>query len=176
MYAKPLPDKEFLESILIYNPETGVLHWKNREFGWSGFNGRFGGKEAFTYETEKGYRRGRLLGRLVMAHRVIWKMTHGNEADEIDHINGIRNDNRICNLRSVDRSQNMRNACLPSCNTTGTLGVYKGHTRGKWAAGITIKKKFVSLGTFNSKADALAARKAAEKEHGYHPNHGRKNA
>ena len=117
-----LPDKDTLNKLLRYVPTTGQLFWKVRtkemfqvpEGGRSSdhacnqWNSRFAGKEALT-KTNIGYRCGRLNYQYVLAHRVIWKMMTGEEANEIDHIDGNRGNNKWQNLRSVTTSINRRN-------------------------------------------------------------------
>ena len=68
------------------------------------------------------------------AHRVIWKMFNGAipEGKEIDHINRVRDDNRIENLRLVDRTHNNLNTKLRVDNTSGYKGVCFDKRRGLW--------------------------------------------
>ena len=91
----------------------------------------------------------------------------------IDHINGITDDNRISNLRDVSQSDNMRNMTTPCRNTSGRIGVYWFARDCKWQAQIRADGKTKHLGYFDDINDAIAARKAAEIEYGYHENHGR---
>lgn len=165
-----LPEQAYLLQRLDYCPETGVLTWKP----WHSppnFNSRFAGKEAFT-TVERGYRQGRIDGRLLYAHRVIWRMMTGETPDDTDHINGDRGDNRWRNLRDVTRQENLRNVRLSHRNHTGAHGVnFTKH--GTWQVYIGVESKGFCLGSFKTKAEALAARQAAERVLGYHPNHGR---
>lgn len=165
-----LPDQAHLLQRLDYCPETGVLTWKP----WhspANFNSRFAGKEAFT-TVERGYRQGRVDGRLLYAHRVIWRMMTGETPHDIDHINGDRGDNRWCNLRAVTRQENLRNVRLSHRNHTGSHGVQHTHW-GAWQAKIGVDGSVLCLGSFKTKQEAVEARKAAERALGYHPNHGR---
>lgn len=81
----------------------------------------------------------------------------------VDHINGCKIDNRICNLRIVTPSFNLRNVRRRSNNTSGINGVSKARN-GKWRAYITIHQRQISLGTYESKEDAIAARYCAEEK------------
>ena len=110
------------------------------------------------------------------SHRIIWKMETGEDPVEIDHINGVRDDNRWSNLRSVTPSQNSRNKAIRSNNTSGYQGVSWDKKKEFWKAYITIGGKRVHLGSFKNFDDAVSARKAAEQQNNYHPNHGRKAA
>lgn len=173
-------DIGLLRRILSYDAETGVLTWKERteaEDARKGrrttFNKQFAGKEAFTAKSG-GYRVGRMFDVLYKAHRVAWAIHHAKWPDgSIDHINGDKSDNRIVNLRIVDASGNAKNSKMFSHNTSGYIGVgwYKAY--GKWEAHIQNEKKRIFLGYFDSIDDAVAARKKAERDMGFHENHGR---
>jgi len=122
--------------------------------------------------SERGYKQGRIGGHLHYAHRVIWRMQTGEVADDVDHINGDRGDNRWANLRNVTRQENMRNRKLGRNNTSGFHGVKQAYW-GAWQAYIWKDCGSVCLGAFSTKEEAIAARKSAEAALGYHPNHGR---
>lgn len=116
---------------------------------------------------------GEIAGVWVKAHRLAWFLKTGKWPElEIDHINGKDYDNRWANLRDVDHSTNMKNQKLHSRNTSGAAGVYWRKDIGRWQAVITANCKKTHLGYFDSFDDAVAARKAAEVEHDFHPNHG----
>ena len=184
MAPKPLPAQDVLLQLLSYDPETGKLFWKERGPEWftdgdrsarsraQGWNKKNAGKEAFTAVTT-GYRYGAIANVNYLAHRVIWKIVTGLEPDQIDHINGDRCDNRWPNLRSVNETTNKRNICTPTHNTSGAIGVSFDKSRGKWEAHLTLGNRKRHIGRFSSFDEAVAARKAAEREHGFHPNHGR---
>tara|TARA_R110000737_G_C14381721_1_gene450659 strand:+ start:138 stop:686 length:549 start_codon:yes stop_codon:yes gene_type:complete len=176
---------EMLHRLLHCDPVMGVLTWKPRtpdlfnESKYSAdrlctrWNTRLAGKFAL-YTISDGYKTGRIFNRNYKAHRVIWAMVHGKwPADQIDHINGIRGENRIENLREVTNAENMRNAAMPRINTSGVVGVHWYEKNGRWVAQIKANGKTKHLGSFIDKADAIAARAAAEIEYGYHENHGR---
>jgi hypothetical protein len=166
-----LPPAADLCRLLDYDAETGVLTWKPR--GVSGWDKRWAGKPAFNCHWN-GYRVGVLLGRRsIGAHRVAFKLVHGFDAPEIDHINGDRADNRIANLRSVTTTENRRNAARPRHNTSGCVGVHFKKDKQKWVAYISLADRYTHIGYFPTKEGAIAARKQAERDHGFHPNHGR---
>jgi len=158
--------------VLDFDPESGLFHWKPR--GVTAWDRRWAGKRAFISDTH-GYRTGSLFGETgVLAHRVAWKIHYGDDPrGEVDHINGDRADNRICNLRVVSTKDNRRNAAIPRHNTSGSVGVRFKSEKRKWQAYISEGNRYVHLGYFTSRDDAIAARKQAEVDRGFHPNHGR---
>lgn len=166
-----LPSRVELERLLSYNPHTGELTWRSR--GSLVFDNRYEGRVALAARDAKGYKHGMLNSSHAKSHRVIWKMMTGTEPEQVDHINGDKGDNRWINLRSVSNAQNQKNTRLPSNNRSGVIGVSQRGDSGKWRAQIANNGKKIPLGTFDSKADAIAARKAAERKYGFHPNHGR---
>lgn len=168
-----LPSKEEICGLLDYNPETGLLHWKQRADVPKEWNSRFAGKQAFTSDDGSGYRVGAINNKNTRAHRVIWKMVHGTEPEQIDHINGNRADNRIANLRAVVNAHNGRNQKLRISNSSGIMGVSFCKRAGKWRARITVNGKDKHLGIFKSYSEAVSARLSAEALHGFHENHGR---
>lgn len=186
MKAKPLPPQSTLFQCFSYDPVTGKLWWRERppntfngtaersaEHQAKVFNARFAGKEAFTSLARNGYLRGTINSEFFYAHRVIYKMLHGTDPDDIDHDNGNRADNREKNLIDKSRSGNMRNRRLSRNNTSGHHGVSYSKTHKLWTASIYEGGQKVHLGWFKEKADAVATRKAAEQQRNYHVNHGR---
>lgn len=169
---KPLPAIETLRKLIDYDPDTGILTWKPRE-GRATWNTRFAGKQAIAATVSFGYLRGAINGQQYLAHRIAYAIYHGTDpALELDHINGVRNDNRISNLRLSDPTINNRNMPIPSHNTSGIIGVTQSKN-GRWRAFITLNNKYVHLGRFATCEEAVAARKAAEMANGFHANHGR---
>ena len=83
----------------------------------------------------------------------------------------MKDDNRIVNLREASHEDNGRNQKLSSRNKTGVFGVQP-HTPGKWKSWIKKNGKRKHLGVFDSFKKAVAARRQAEKEQGFHENHG----
>lgn len=184
MAVADLPSPELLRQLLIYEPYTGRLTWRERtpdmfESGEQSathrcrrWNAMYAGRECFLTEN-KGYRIGSVGRKPLAAHRVIWAIVTGAWPDgDIDHIDGTKNNNRWPNLRDVTTSQNLKNACRPKNNKTGVIGVYP-FGEGRWQAFVSQNNKQVYLGTFNTFEEAAFARKAAERRYGYHPNHGR---
>lgn len=181
MATKPLPPQSVLKQLLRYNPETGRLFWRARPLSyfteeryWKIWNTKNAGKEALISPTRYGYGAGRLFDIGVFAHRVIWKLVTGCEAEHIDHVDGNPRNNKFKNLRSVTVSENQRNCRISKNNISGVVGVHWYKNNSKWRAEIGVDGKAKHLGYFNDFKKAIHARKAAEMKYNFHPNHGRK--
>lgn len=135
-----------------------------------GWNARFLGREALTY-ANRGHRRGMLDGRSFYAHRVIWKMMTGVDAAEIDHIDGDPLNNAWSNLRLAINGANQKNSPRRSDNSSGCVGVVRRGER--WIVQIGANGTTNHVGIYDTKEEAIAARKSAEIGYGFHPNHGR---
>jgi len=107
-----------------------------------------------------------------LVHRVIWFMTYGDWPETIDHENKDKTDNRISNLRSVTQQENTKNCGMGTNNTSGFTGVYWNKNNKKWIANICVDRKTKYLGSFKLIDEAIARRKAANIEYGFHENHG----
>lgn len=160
--------------LLKYDTETGKLYWKSRVDNAGGFNVKFAGKEAFTSTERKGYKNGRINGDNMKAHRVAWAIHYGEwPEDQIDHINGDKSDNRICNLRPATNEYNCRNKGMSSRNTSGYNGVSLCKRRGVWVG--KYKKDYIDInvGTFNCPTSAGIAVMRAQMKDGFNDGHGR---
>ena len=153
-----------LKERLEYNPDTGV-------FTRLVLTGRFS-KGTFAGTKSHGYIDIGFLGKRYGAHRLAWLYVHGHFPEQIDHINGIRDDNRLSNLREVNNYINSRNIGMRKNNKSGFMGVSWANRDSKWVSQIMINYKTIILGTFDDKEDAIEARKAANIKYGFHVNHG----
>jgi hypothetical protein len=154
MKNKPLPSQEYLNSILSYDKESGVLSWKNRTFDspFANFwNKRYAGKPVTTISSA-GYLFVGINKSKYLAHRVIWKMTTGQDALIVDHINRNRLDNRLCNLREASTSLSMHNKNHNGCRLP--QGVQPNKSR--FMARISNKGKSFYLGTYATPEEASA--------------------
>lgn len=107
------------------------------------------------------------------AHKIAWFLYHNEIPDfHIDHINGDKLDNRICNLRKSNPLSNQRNRKKNVNNSTGVNGVYV--SRGKYRARIKIKGVLVHLGTYDTLEEAKEARLLADCKYEFDDNHGRR--
>lgn len=149
---------EYLRSILNYDQETGIF---TRKVSTSN---RVKVGDAAGCPDGQGYLNIMVQSRNYLAHRLAWLHYYGTwPKDQIDHINRIRTDNRISNLRDVTQKQNQQNRSKPSNNTSGHPGVHWNESISKWVATITHNQKRIHLGYFSILEEAIAARKAAEK-------------
>lgn len=101
-------------------------------------------------------------------------MVHDVEPEQIDHVNGDRLDNRICNLRAATNHENLKNRSLLRTNKSGVTGVYRESCTNRWRASIDNHGKTIRLGRYHCIAHAARVRKEAERKYGFHENHGRK--
>jgi hypothetical protein len=137
-----------IEKGITYNPETGDV---------VGVRGKvITGKHSEGYITiglrydKKGYD--------LLAHQFAWYVIYGEIVEHIDHINGIRNDNRICNLRSVTKQEN-------AFNRTTSKGYHWHKRANKWHSQIKVNDKRIHLGYFNTEEDAREAYLAAKEQY-----------
>jgi hypothetical protein len=151
-----------LKELFHYNPETGVF----TRLITAG--GQVAGATPGRINTN-GYRDISVDGRRYMAHRLAWLYIYGLFPEsEIDHINRIKDDNRIANLRIATHKQNAENVARRKSNTSGFPGV--DFRYGKWRARISHHGKSIFLGSFDSLYDAHRSRVAAqEKFHSHAP-------
>lgn len=166
MAKKELPPIELLRKLLRYDPDSGLMFWRERSSEMfsserisKGWNKKYSGKPAINSPDTHGYLMGTLCGwSLPRAHRVAWALATGAwPEDEIDHINGVRSDNRLVNLRPATRSQNRANIDKSWSNKSGYKGVRLDARSGKWRAQITKDGISTFLGTFDSPEDANSA-------------------
>jgi hypothetical protein len=145
---------ERLREVLNYDPETGIFTWKIKHLS---------NKQAGTVH-EHGYRRIRVDSVLYLAHRLAWMYSFGSfPANEIDHVDGDKLNNRIDNLRDVPRSINAENLRAAKRHSiSGVLGVIKLGSRYK--ARIAVSGKTICLGRYDTEEEAYQAYLKAKRE------------
>lgn len=124
------------------------------------------GMEAGSLHYE-GYIKIYLFGHYVSAHRLAWLFVHKEmPIMSIDHINGNKSDNRICNLRLATGRQNSENRVGPSkANTTGFLGVTRTKCNKRFVAQISVAGKTKHIGTFDTPQIAYEKYLEAKRKH-----------
>ena len=140
---------DVMKQLLSYNSDTGEFTWTDKAAK------KVAGKPANAKDA-LGYVCLKINGKMYKAHRIAWAFIHGAWPElHIDHINGKPSDNRISNLRQVDRHANMQNLLRPrSDNKCGLLGV---SPNGKnWRAEIRVDGKKLNLGTYKTPEEAHA--------------------
>ena len=128
---------------LEYDPETGII-WDTRR-----------NREAGCLQKSDGYRKIKVQGKCYYGGPLAWYLYWGEWPNgEIDHINRVRDDNRLCNLRVVDRSKQMLNR-----NAMGKIkikGVYKSRNKYRVMKWCPLDKKMKSIASFNTIEEAQA--------------------
>lgn len=156
--------QDLLKTLLHYDPQTGHFTWKTDRPG-----GRVKAGDRAGTTHYSGYRYVTVAGATVTEHRLAWFYTHGLwPCDDLDHINRVRHDNRLDNLREATRSENCQNQPIRKSNKSGVTGVYYHKVSGKWVATINANKKQLHLGVYDTLEEAVQVRRDAERE--YYPN------
>jgi hypothetical protein len=154
--------QEQLKSILSYDPATGIFTWLERPNkpgkGNSSWNTQKARSQAGNLEKD-GYIRITIAKKHYPAHRLAWLYTYGEFPKiGLDHLNGIRNDNRICNLGEATPSENGQNQLRATKgNVAGYLGVSFKKQTGRFGACIRHDKKDTHLGYFDTAEEAHQA-------------------
>ena len=158
-----------------YLPETGELIrdtaiWENKK-------GLKGAKSEKPYAhrsgTGKTYLRIGFQGKYVYAHRIIWVWMTGEQPEHIDHLDGDGLNNKWENLRSVSQADNNRNCRIHRKTASGISGITYRKDSNRWRVRVGKNNSVVTVGTFRTIEDAIAARDKAFTELGYTVNHGK---
>jgi hypothetical protein len=148
-----------LREVLHYNPESGIFTW----IAHTVKAGKQGGRRA-KIGCEAGnfsilYCRIRIDRVHYLGHRLAWLYVHGEwPKQSIDHINGVKSDNRIANLREATprlNAQNIRRA--HSDSTSKLLGAYWIPRLKMWGSHICNKGQMIWLGNHRTPEAAHAA-------------------
>jgi hypothetical protein len=138
-----------------YNSETGVLTRRIAP------HGRFFAGERVGWFDAKGYLRTGIAGKYPAVHRLIWLYVYGVwPREQLDHINGIKDDNRLINLREASNSQNTCNRDVRRGSESGLKGITQDKRTGRWRAYVHVGGKRIWLGFFTTKEEAHSVRLA----------------
>lgn len=160
-----------LRSVVKYCPDSGDLVWRARDVGMfressrrsressaKAWNTRYAGSKALSHVAHNGYLYGNLLGFRILAHRAAWAAFYGGwPATDIDHINGVRSDNRIENLRLATRSENQLNRAGNSNRIGMPKGVFKSTSGKRWIARLVVNGQRYHGGTHDTIEEAARA-------------------
>ena len=147
-----------VRELLHYNSETGIFTWKVGGGGWRRIGAQAGNLN------NRGYLRIKIDGRDYAAHRLAWLYAHGEwPKGHLDHVNRVKADNRMSNLRLATRSQNRMNAVGKS--STGFKGVYWNKSAGKFLVKLQVNGKQIYRGLFTTAEKAHKAYCAVAKHY-----------
>jgi hypothetical protein len=117
-------------SNVLYYDETSpsCLRWKTDIYTGKNYKTAIvcAGDAAGHLDNTNGYYCVRWRKKKYFAHKIIWELFHEKKEvyQNIDHINGIKTDNKIDNLRLVPQAINTRNCKMKSNNLSGVTGVF----------------------------------------------------
>lgn len=157
-----MSELETLKSFLRYEPDTGLFFWIDKP------SPRIRPGLKAGYVNNAGYISIGLQGKRYSGQRLAWAFCRNafpSPSEYIDHINGIKTDNRICNLRILDNAGNQQNRWKPNANSaTKCTGVHWRKKSKKYQSRIMVNGERICLGYYDSLEDAIKARKDAERQ------------
>ena len=172
-----------LRRLIRYCPDEGRFWWNTRteaDFSAMGrhgvsnkcraancrkWNAAWAGAECFIQDNGRGYLVGMVTGKNYQAHRLAWALHYGEwPKGHIDHINRVRTDNRISNLRLASPSENRANTTANGGMYSSLKGVSFHKGNGRWISSIRFNGRRQHLGYFDTPEAAAEAYKAASLE------------
>lgn len=147
-----------LLDLLLYDGQTGDFYWKRSQG-----TARKGNRAGYLKRSD-GYWRITIDKVTYLAHRLAWFYTYSIwPQDQLDHMDADKQNNRIANIRPSNHTLNQHNAHRRRDNKSGKSGVCWVRSQQKWRAYIRVNGKYIHLGVFANKQDAIMKRLAAER-------------
>jgi hypothetical protein len=160
-----MADKIITQELLhyLFDYKDGNFYWKNLSSKYS--NAKIGNRAGIS-RRQNGYLYIRIFGKVYLHHRMVFLHQKGYLPKMLDHIDGIRTNNRIENLRECSFSENAFNSKLTYKNTSGYKNVVWSKQRKKWRVQMTVYGKNLSFGFYDDiELAALVAEEARDKYH-----------
>lgn len=177
--------QELLKELVTYNKDTGEMFWKPRDghhftrpSSSNVFNGKWANKQVGSI-CSYGYLQTTIhikplgLKLNIKVHQLAWLYEYGTFPIGIDHLNGVRLDNRISNLREADQEINNKNMVKPSHNKSGLAGVHFDSSRNKWQVQVKKRGKRVFCKRYGTLLDACSSLISFRNSNGFSQRHGR---
>lgn len=146
-----------LKEVLDYNPENGHFRWRKGSFYNQGNERRAG-----SIDISNSHRSIFIEGNKYLEQTLVWLYVYGYfPEDNIYHIDGDKQNNRLINLKPANKSQTCQSKNKQSNNTSGFKGVSFCKSKERWRATIRVNKKLIHLGYFTCLEKAAQAYKEA---------------
>lgn len=159
MGKRGFPSKALILFHLDFSEATGEFHWKRPTSNRVkvGYAAGCTGSHGYIWIT--------LCGCKCSAHQLAWIVSRNSAPPKlIDHVNGVKSDNRPSNLRAATFSENAANSRAHKDSKSGIKGIHR-HYDGRWRAQIRVGNKRVHLGCFDTPSEAHSAYHAAAVVH-----------
>ena len=134
-----------VQSLFNYDPDIGIFIRKVKTTAKTKIGDVVG------YDNKNGYKKISIDNKLYFSHRLAWLYVYGVWPEKgLDHINRNRSDNRLCNLRLANQSENTQNTAIRKNNTSGYKGVTFCKNTNKWISQIMINYKHIYIGKYET--------------------------